>query len=265
MGNDTFHILAPYYDAIMTRVRYDKWENNLLLLSQLLDLEGSKIKYLDVACGTGVLIQRLSRYGWDSIGVDISPSMLGIAVRNCSKASFILADMRHLPFSPKFTLLSSLFDSINFLLEDEDIFKAMSSMKSVLAPGGLIYFDCVTEQMVKLYYKEKEWRENYKDFDTLWRSSYNEKSKIATLSILVKGVGWTNVYQRIHPIELFKDAIKSAGLTLLACLDAHTWNEIDSRTVRVDFVCANQPSDTIFEKFTQIKNYIALTDFQLGE
>lgn len=262
MEKDTFHILAPYYDTIMTRVRYDNWMNNLLYLSQLLNCDKEKIRYLDVACGTGVLIQKLSKCGWEITGIDISPSMLRVATKNCPSANFVLADMRHLPFLTHFTLISSLFDSINFLLDEKDVFQSINSMKSILTPGGILYFDCVTEQMVKLYYKDKEWHENYKDFYTVWKSAYNESSRIATLSIHIKGVGLTEVYQRIYPVEVFLDAIKSAGLTLLACVDAHSWGSISSKTVRVDFICANQPSDNTLEKFHKIKDKIASGSFK---
>ncbi len=256
MERDTFHILAPYYDRIMTRVRYDKWEKTLLGLSQLLTNRGLAIKYLDVACGTGTLIQKLSKHGWNSVGIDISPSMLNVATHNCPYAKFVVADMRNLPFSQNFNILSCLFDSINFILDEKEVFQALSSMKSVLLPGGFLYFDCVTEQMVKLYYHEKEWKENYKEFKTVWRSVYDENSRIATLNILIKGIGWTNVYQKIHPVELFLDAIRSAGLTLLAYGDSNNWGRIDNKTVRVDFVCAYQPDESIIEHFSSVKNKI---------
>lgn len=258
MHNDTFHILAPYYDTIMTRVKYERWESILLQLSKLIDNKKSKINYLDVACGTGTLIQKLSKYGWDAVGVDISPSMLKIATQNYKKANFILADMRNLPFSPHFDILSCLFDSINFILDEEGIFLALKSMRTALAPGGILYFDCVTEQMVKMYYSEREWHENYKNFKTVWKSVYDENSKMATLSILVKGIGWTNVYQRIYPIEVFLEAIKSADLTLLVYGDTNNWSRIDHTTVRVDFVCAYQPDDKLLAKFSKLKNEIIL-------
>lgn len=258
MQNDTFHILAPYYDRIMTRVRYDRWEKRLIDLQKLVPPINTPLYHLDVACGTGTLIQRLSKYGWNSVGIDISPAMLTTAKKLYPDIRVLLSDMCYLPFSNFFHIASCLFDSINFLLHEEDIYRSIYSMASCLRDQGIIYFDCVTEQMVKQYYNNSQWKENYKDFRTVWDSSYNSTTQIATLSILVQGKGWTVVRQRIYPVDIFINAIKEAGLTLLACVDAHTWDHIDSGTVRVDFICAKSPSETMIEHFRQIHQKIRI-------
>lgn len=258
MQNDIFQILAPYYDRIMTRVRYDRWENRLLDLNKAICNNNNPIYHLDVACGTGTLIQRLSKHGWNSIGVDISPAMLNIAKQLYPDINTLAGDMCHLPFKHSFQIISCLFDSINFLLEEENIYRAIFSMASCLQENGIIYFDCVTEQMVKQYYNDSQWKENYKDFKTVWDSSYNPSTKTATLSILVQGKGWTVVRQKIYPTNVYLNAIKEAGLTLLASVDAHTWDHIDSGTVRIDFICSKSPSELLIHNFRQIHQKIKI-------
>ncbi|HOK08606.1 MAG TPA: methyltransferase domain-containing protein [Candidatus Hydrogenedens sp.] len=253
MSDDLFKILAPYYDQIMRRVRYERWEENLLKFQKLITpTVEKKIYHLDIACGTGNLMNRLSKYGWCSIGVDISPSMLYTGRQNYPNFTFLTANMCSLPFISTFHIASCLFDSINFLLDEDDIFRALCSISDVLLPQGILYFDCVTEQMVKQHYTDGQWKENYKDFKTVWESNFNEHTKIATLSILVQGQGWSVVRQKIYPVEIFVNAIQEAGLTLLACVDAHTWNYMDSGTVRVDFICAKQPSESLIKKFREL-------------
>ncbi len=259
MQNDTFHILAPYYDRIMTRVRYDRWESRLLDLQKIIqDKNKSVINHLDVACGTGTLIQKLTRHGWNSIGVDISPSMLYTAKQLNPDICVLTGNMCSLPFKNSFHIISCLFDSINFLLDEEDIYRSVYSMALSLKENGLIYFDCVTEQMVKQYYNNSQWKENYKDFRTVWESTYNPSTQTATLSILIQGKGWSVVRQKIYPLQVYLNAIKEAGLTLLACLDAHTWDHIDSRTVRIDFICSKSPSDFLMYNFKKIQQKIKI-------
>ncbi len=259
MKNDTFQILAPYYDRIMTRVRYDRWESRLLDLQKIIyNSSNNPVYHLDVACGTGTLIQKLSKHGWYSIGIDISPAMLYIAKQVYPDICVLTGDMCSLPFVNSFQIISCLFDSINFLLDEEDVYRSIYSMALSLQKNGIIYFDCVTEQMVRQYYNDSQWKENYKEFKTFWESTYNPATKTATLSILVHGKGWSVVRQKIHPLDVYLDAIKEAGLTLLACVDAHTWDHIDSGTVRIDFLCSRYPSDFLIHNFKQIHDKIKI-------
>ncbi len=207
MQNDTFQILAPYYDRIM---------------------------------------------------IDISPAMVYTAKQLYPYISTLVGDMCYLPFKNSFKIISCLFDSINFLLDEEDIYRSIYSMASCLQENGIIYFDCVTEQMVQQYYSNSQWKENYKDFKTVWDSSYNPSTKTATLSILVQGKGWTVVRQKIYPTNVYLNAIKEAGLTLLASVDAHTWDHIDSGTVRIDFLCSKSPSEMLVHNFCQIHQKIKI-------
>lgn len=259
MHHDIFHILAPYYDRIMTRVRYDRWESRLLDLQKIIQNKiNSTINHLDVACGTGILIHKLSKHGWNSIGIDISPSMLYTAKQLNPNICVITGNMCAIPFKNTFHIISCLFDSINFLLDEEDIYRSVYSMAQSLQENGIIYFDCVTEQMVKQYYNNSRWKENYKDFRTFWESAYDPSTQTATLSILIQGKGWSVVRQKIYPLQVFLNAIKEAGLTLLACLDAHTWDHIDSKTVRIDFICSKSPSDFLIHNFKQIQQKIKI-------
>lgn len=242
----------------MTRVRYDRWENRLIDLRKLIQNETQSPLHLDIACGTGTLIQRLSKYGWNSIGIDISPAMIYTAKQLYPYIPTLVGDMCSLPFNNSFNIISCLFDSINFLLDEEDIYRSIYSMASCIKENGIIYFDCVTEQMVKQYYNDCQWKENYKDFKTVWDSSYNPSTKTATLSILVQGKGWTVVRQRIYPTNVYLNAIKEAGLTLLASVDAHTWDHIDSGTVRIDFICSKSPSERLIHHFRQIQQKIMI-------
>jgi len=253
MSNDIFNILAPYYDQIMNRVQYDKWKQTLVATQKIMGIgEDRPVQHLDIACGTGTLIHRLSKHGWNSIGTDISPAMLYTAKDNYPDSQFLVSDMRFIPFRSHFDIISCLFDSINFLLDEEDIYRSINSMAFALKNEGVLYFDCVTEQMVKQYYNNTKWKENYKNFQAIWESAYNEDTKIATLSILIQGKGWSIVRQRLYPLEIYLSAIKEAGLTLLACVDAHTWNYPTPKTVRVDFVCSKEPSDTLINRFREL-------------
>lgn len=103
-------------------------------------------RVLDVCCGTGAQVLEYGRCGIIAIGIDTSPSMLNIAVRNrmrqeLANVSFQLAEATNLPFPDGY------FDyvSVSFGLHDKEKLirdKAISEMKRVVKQqGALIFID----------------------------------------------------------------------------------------------------------------------------
>lgn len=97
---------------------------------------------LDVGCGTGRAFRPLLRRGWRIHGCDLSPAMLEIAaVEGGSGVTLQCADMRELPQLGEFDLVLSLNDSVNYLLGDCDLVRALEGMKANLSETGLVLFD----------------------------------------------------------------------------------------------------------------------------
>ena len=112
------------------------------------EFSGMKVgdKVLDVCCGTGAQVLEYGRRGIIATGIDISPNMLNIAMRNRMKqkavnVSFQLADATNLPF------LDGYFDyaSISLGLHDKGKpirYQIISEMKRVIKQdGALILID----------------------------------------------------------------------------------------------------------------------------
>ncbi len=81
-------ILSAPFDAYM-----DKWEG-LYLAQVLARLFPAPIpRYLDFACGTGRITQRVEPLALEACGVDISESMLSIARGKCHSTRFVCTDL----------------------------------------------------------------------------------------------------------------------------------------------------------------------------
>lgn len=96
---DFFNTYAPSWDAAM--IRSDK------KIERILDYAGvtSGMSILDVACGTGILIQDyLDREVAHVLGVDISPAMVEIAKAKFTDqcVEFLCADVQELAFESLF-------------------------------------------------------------------------------------------------------------------------------------------------------------------
>ena len=164
---DPLAVIAPHYDAMMAHVCYTRWTRTVRELAALVP---RPFVHLDVGCGTGVLMEMLEGAGWPVVGVDLSPAMLreGRAARG--PYPLAVADMRRLPFHGSVGMITCLFDSLNFLLTPEDVRAALTSFAAALRPGGVVYFDAVTEFMMTEYYAGKTWTD-----DEIGRASCRER------------------------------------------------------------------------------------------
>ncbi|HEX6161131.1 MAG TPA: class I SAM-dependent methyltransferase, partial [Thermoanaerobaculia bacterium] len=98
-----------------------------------------KRTHLDLACGTGLAMQYFRRSGWKSTGVDASFAMLSLAKKRGPRV--VTSDMRALPFRGKFARITCLYDSLNHMLERDDLLAAFASVREVMDHDSLFLFD----------------------------------------------------------------------------------------------------------------------------
>ena len=257
-GNaDAFAPIAAHYDAIMAHVNYERWERIAAILAEGLP---RPFRHLDAGCGTGVLLERLAASGWDSVGIDLSATMLAVARGERRLSVLARADLRALPFYEQFDLVTCLFDSMNFLLQEEHIYQALESLQQALRPGGVVYFDVVTKQMIKDHFNNEAWTENHGAFRSYWHSTFDRARQLCETRVRVNAGLASVTRERVYDSDLFRDAIDRAGLTLLAARDAHTWDKPRRRAARIDFIAVKGGGKDAIRRFQQaderIKAYV---------
>lgn len=116
--------------------------------SQLQPLETMLLKtlqpgatLLDVCCGTGHLVQKLSQKGFQVTGIDGSEAMLDCAHRNAPTANFMMADARRFQLPMEFDAAFSTSASLNHILHLEELQQVCQNVFAVLKPGGTFLFD----------------------------------------------------------------------------------------------------------------------------
>jgi len=126
--------LAPYYDQFTRHHQHEVWLERLETLARAHGLEGRRL--LDVGCGTGKSLLPLVRRGYDGAGCDLSAGMLARARAALPEAPLHHADMRALPRSMgTFDWITCLDDALNYLLGDDDLARALASMRGCCAPA----------------------------------------------------------------------------------------------------------------------------------
>lgn len=146
-NKDIYTSLAPLYDTLMADVDYESWGDFIDEIMQTHHYEPFHI--LELACGTGSLALSLSELECYSItATDLSPSMIEVAKQ---KAEEFALDVHFFPMNylefklnQKFDCIYTVFDSVNYLKNSEDIITLLNNTYDSLNNGGLFIFDFST-------------------------------------------------------------------------------------------------------------------------
>ena len=134
-----YNELAEYYYAIEKENRII--DNDIRMIKSLLK-EINNPSLLDIGCGTGEHLNKLSKLKIDCTGIDSSSSMLKIAkLRFPHAGKFIKKDMRTFDFTEKFDIIISLFGSFDYMIEDSDINAVFRNTWKALKTGGIGLFE----------------------------------------------------------------------------------------------------------------------------
>lgn len=134
-----YNELAEYYFAIEANHR--DIHNDISLIRSLLKGKTDP-RLLDIGCGTGEHLEKLSKYGITCTGIDSSRAMLDIArKRYPDAATFINDDLRTFDFYNEFDMIMSLFGSFNYLINETDVDKALWNTWRAMKPDGIGLFE----------------------------------------------------------------------------------------------------------------------------
>ena len=150
---EAYRSFAQVYDLFMDNVDYDSWSSYLIGLLKRYGVDSGLV--LELGCGTGNMTERLARAGYDMIGVDCSEDMLEIAQEKKLESGldilYLEQDMREFELYGTVRAVVSVCDSLNYILEEEELLQVFRLVNNYLDPGGIFLFDLNTVQK----YREK--------------------------------------------------------------------------------------------------------------
>ncbi|MEX2444870.1 MAG: class I SAM-dependent methyltransferase [Alkalispirochaeta sp.] len=137
--HDPYELLAEYYDGAW--YEYSEYMEHLIT-----DLERESrrrfTKICDAACGSGLLLQNLDDGERTLSGYDRSSQMIERARMRLPKAEFVEGDIRDTPpFVGPFDLITCVYDSLNYLLEENELRRFFRSVREIIAPEGVLVVD----------------------------------------------------------------------------------------------------------------------------
>jgi SAM-dependent methyltransferase len=143
-----YEVLSSAYDLLTRDVDYDSIAASIVRLLQKHGVNSGTV--LDLACGTGTLSYLLAKEGYEVIGIDSSAEMLSVAdfkrddAGDIDQPIFIMQDMRKLDLFGTVDACICMLDSVNYILEPEDLLKVFRRVHLFLDPGGIFLFDINT-------------------------------------------------------------------------------------------------------------------------
>ena len=235
-----YQSFARSYDSLMDNIPYDEWVE---YIKGLLTKYGAEPKegrlLLELGCGTGNVTERLASFGYDMIGVDNSEDMLMIAEEkkreNSSSSLYLLQDMTDFELYGTVAAAVSICDSMNYLLEYEDLVTCFRLVNNYLDPEGVFIFDMNTKHYFRDIVGENTISEVRDDMAFIWDNSFDEEESMNYLYLTLfqedkeSGDGTYRRFdelheQRAYEIDEVKKALEEAGMEFVTAFDAFTEN-----------------------------------------
>lgn len=242
---DAFDPIAAFYDELMKSVPYRMWVGYLLLLHST---RGAKPKsLLDVCCGTGTMCSLLYQEGFEVAGFDLSPEMIAEARYKAEidrqPIQYEVANAASVDLGREFEGAYSFFDSLNYILDPQDLASAFRSVARHLPSGGVFVFDLNTryafeERMFDQRSQKKNARVRYQ-----WRSHWDPDTLLVRVNMKfwVDGEEHEAVHhQRAHPDEEVRAYLADAGFGEVSAYHSYTLDPPRSSSDRVHYVAVKR-------------------------
>ncbi|EOS28187.1 hypothetical protein C807_03725 [Lachnospiraceae bacterium 28-4] len=256
---------ASVYDIFMDDTPYEEWASYIMDLLEeygvaegdLPEAESARQKALavernvvvDLGCGTGTLTELLADRGCDMIGIDASQEMLNIALEKREKSGkeilYLCQDMRELELYGTAGAVISVCDSLNYLLEEEEMLRVFRLVNNYLYPGGVFLFDFNTVYKYETVIGDSVIAESREDCSFIWENYYDAEGQINEydLTIFVKTGNqdgedifrrFTEThYQRGYTLEEMRGMVEKAGMEFVRAEDADTRGEVREESERI--------------------------------
>ncbi len=238
---------SALYDIFTNDVNYSERAEYICQILERNGILGGSI--LDVACGTGSLSKELLKKGFEVIANDISISMLNIAREKLSaygdRALLLCQDMCELDLYGTVDAAVCALDSVNHLLDEEDILSCFECVGKFINPGGIFIFD------VNTLYKHRQVLsgntfvyEDAEDAFLVWQNSECDEDDIVEMYFDIFTRTPDGKYlrdsdentERAYSVEFLSEKLTDSGFEVLNVYSDMTLDACTPEDERIYFV-----------------------------
>lgn len=213
MISNSYTDFALIYDRLTDDVEYEKRADYTELLIKK-HFSGKPELICDLGCGTGSMCSILSSRGYDCIGIDSSENMLSVAAEKSAGKNilYLNQDMCDFELYGTVDVMLCMLDSMNYVINPEDLNRMFSLVSNYLNPGGIFIFDVNTK-----YKFEKILGSNTYVYETdgifyTWENYYEDGILDFELNFFVKqGASYSRITEQHRQRYYSAEELKSAA------------------------------------------------------
>ena len=238
----SYENFAYYYDSLMEPQFYDDYHAFIYKHCQFNEV-------LELGCGTGEIAIRLSKDGKHVFASDLSLDMLEVAKQKAmaENVNLILqrVDMSDFSTSHQVDLVLCLCDSINYLLNPEDVLKTFQNVYSSLKDNGTFIFDIDSLYKMNVILDQYSEKEEDEEFVFEWRVDKIDDGYVHH-HVYIEDKQESEIvdedhYQKTYSVNQYLYWLKEAGFSQVDYYsDFHEYHDDCERII---FVC--QKEETI--------------------
>lgn len=242
---NAYNIFAAHYDALTENVNYEQRADYICrLLKQHEHTFGTT---LDLACGTGSLTIALARKGVDIFGADQSCEMLSQAQMKAYEQDlnllFLCQQMQELDLYSTIDTCLCTLDSINHIINKQDVQKTFDKVSLFMNKGGLFVFDVNTPYKNNVVLGNNTFVYDTPQVYCVWQNTIQQEN-IVDIDLDFFQQNLSGAYDRSS--ESFSERayshdeicmmLESAGLTLTGYYEELTFHKPKEDTQRIVYV-----------------------------
>lgn len=240
---EAYTSFAKVYDTFMDNVPYKEWAD--YIEDRLKEYGIADGLVLDLGCGTGSITEKMAEKGYDMIGVDYSGDMLEIAMEKREESGhdilYLMQDMREFELYGTVRAIISACDSVNYILDDEDLEEVFRLVNNYLDPEGIFLFDFNTEYKYKEILGNQTIAEEREECSFIWDNFYDEEEQVNEYQLTLFVQEEDDLYrkyqeehlQRAYTLDIIKELIEASGLVFVKAYDAYTLDEPNECSERI--------------------------------
>lgn len=241
---------AQVYDLFMQDVPYEEWAKHIEKVWEKYKMTPKLIA--ELGCGTGTLTNYFAGKDIDVIGIDNSDQMLAIAKEKSAAQGldvlYLLQDMQDFELYGTVDSIYSACDSMNYIIEDEELLQTFKWVNNYLEPGGLFIFDINSQYKYEEILAQNTFAYNMEEASYIWENYYEKEEQIneylVTFFVKEEDKKYTKFeelhHERMYTLETIKGLLEQAGMRMEGAFDGYTFNPIRPDSDRITFIAREQ-------------------------
>ncbi|WP_300379303.1 class I SAM-dependent methyltransferase [Clostridium sp.] len=201
--------------------------------------------YLDVACGTGNVTVKIANKFKEVFAVDLSEDMLTEAYDKLEKenisCNLICQDMSDLYLNKEFDLITSVLDSTNYIVEEEQLKSYFEGIKNHLKDDGIFIFDINSYYKLSNILGNNTYTYNEEEVFYVWENLFEEDLLSMYLTFFVKKGKLYERFEEEHLEKAYKEdyienIVKNIGFEIIGKFDGYSKENVNTLSERIMYI-----------------------------